>query len=174
MLLEDQYGVGDVVDVGDATGVVEKVSLRTARIRDVRGVVWHAPHVSITRVGNMTQDWSRLVLDVGVSYGVDIDEAIALLEDVLQRFVEDEEVRPDVLEPPEVSGVNELGDSSVELRIAVRTVSGRQWETGRRLRRVIKREFDAAGIEIPSSQRTVWHRELGRGAHPTADGAGDA
>lgn len=174
MLLEDQYGVGDVVDVGDATGVVEEVSLRTTRIRDVRGVVWHVPNGSITRVGNMTQDWSRLVLDVGVSYEADVDEVIALLEDVLQRFVEDDEVRPDVLEPPEIWGVNELGDSSVELRIAVRTVPGRQWETGRRLRRVIKREFDAAGIEIPFPQRTVWHRELGRGADPTADGAGDA
>jgi moderate conductance mechanosensitive channel len=169
MLLEDQYGVGDVVDLGEATGTVEEVTLRTTRLRDVQGVVWHVPNGSISRVGNMTQDWSRLVLDVGIAYDADVDEVIALLEGVLQRFVEDEEVRPDVLEAPEIWGVNALADSSVELRIALRTVPGRQWETGRRLRRVIKREFDAAGIEIPFPQRTVWHREL----DPGSDEAGD-
>jgi moderate conductance mechanosensitive channel len=160
MLLEDQYGVGDVVDLGDAAGVVEEVSLRTTRIRDVRGVVWHVPNGAISRVGNMTQGWSRLVLDIGIAYGEDVDAVIALLEGILQRFAEDDEVRADVLEPPEIWGVEKLGDSSVELRIAIRTVPGRQWETGRRLRRVIKREFDAAGIEIPFPQRTVWHRDL--------------
>ncbi len=161
MLLEDQYGVGDVVDVGDASGVVEEVGLRTTRLRDVRGVVWHVPNGAISRVGNMTQGWSRLVLDVGVAYDTDIDAAITLLEGILARFAADDEVVADVLEPPEIWGVHELRDSSVELRIAIKTVPGRQWETGRRLRRVIKREFDAAGIEIPFPQRTVWHRGLG-------------
>jgi moderate conductance mechanosensitive channel len=172
MLLEDQYGVGDVVDLGDAAGVVEDVSLRTTRIRDVRGVVWHVPNGAIDRVGNMTQGWSRLVLDVGVPYDEDIDEVIALLAGILERFAADEEVAADVLEPPEIWGVDALGDSSVDVRIAVKTVPGRQWETGRRLRRVIKREFDAAGIEMPFPQRTVWHRGLGDAGPPRPD-AGD-
>jgi small-conductance mechanosensitive channel len=173
MLLEDQYGVGDVVDLGDAAGVVEDVGLRTTRIRDVRGVVWHVPNGAITRVGNMTQGWSRLVLDVAVAYDADVDEVIALLEGILARFAADDEVVADVLEPPEIWGVNELGDSSVELRIAIKTVPGRQWETGRRLRRVIKREFDAAGIEIPFPQRTVWHRGLGEGSPSESDLGGE-
>jgi moderate conductance mechanosensitive channel len=175
MLLEDQYGVGDVVDLGDAAGVVEEVGLRTTRIRDVRGVVWHVPNGAITRVGNMTQGWSRLVLDVGIAYDSDVDAVIALLEDILVRFAADDEVVADVLEPPEIWGVNELGDSSIELRIAIKTVPGRQWETGRRLRRVIKREFDAAGIEIPFPQRTVWHRGLGDGldAEPGSERSDD-
>ena len=173
MLLEDQYGVGDVVDVGDAAGVVEEVGLRTTRLRDVRGVVWHVPNGAISRVGNMTQGWSRLVLDVGVAYDSDLDEVIALLEDILARFAADDEVVADVLEPPEIWGVNELGDSSIELRIAIKTVPGRQWETGRRLRRVIKREFDAAGIEIPFPQRTVWPRGLDDGLDDVpSDGLG--
>jgi len=174
MLLEDQYGVGDVVDLGDAAGVVEDIGLRTTRIRDVRGVVWHVPNGAITRVGNMTQGWSRLVLDVSVAYDADVDEVIGLLEGILERFAADDEVVADVLEPPEIWGVNELGESSVELRIAIKTVPGRQWETGRRLRRVIKREFDAAGIEIPFPQRTVWHRGLGEGLDVPLGSEGDA
>jgi moderate conductance mechanosensitive channel len=174
MLLEDQYGVGDVVDLGDAAGVVEEVGLRTTRIRDVRGVVWHVPNGAITRVGNMTQGWSRLVLDVGIAYDADIDAVITLLEGILARFAVDDEVVADVLEPPEVWGVNELGASSVELRIAIKTVPGRQWDVGRRLRRVIKREFDAAGIEMPFPQRTVWHRGAADGvANVREDGPDD-
>ena len=86
MLIEDQYGVGDVIDAGEATGVVEEVSLRTTRIRDVNGTVWHVPNGSITRVGNLTQGWSRMILDVGVAYETDVDEAIEVLRGVLERF----------------------------------------------------------------------------------------
>jgi len=162
MLVEDQYGVGDVIDAGVATGVVEEVSLRTTRLRDVTGTVWHVPNGSIARVGNMTQGWSRLVLDVEVAYETDIDHAIAVLEVLLRRVGEQDDVREMLLgDPMEIWGVHDLGDSGVAIRVVARTVPGKQWGLGRRLRLEVKREFDRVGIEIPYPQRTVWHRGLG-------------
>ena len=180
MLVEDQYGVGDVIDAGVASGVVEEVSLRTTRLRDVTGTVWHVPNGSIARVGNMTQGWSRLVLDVEVAYETDIDHAIAVLEGLLRRFEQQDDVRELLLgDPMEIWGVHDLGDSGVAIRVVARTVPGKQWGLGRLLRLEVKREFDRVGIEIPYPQRTVWHRGLGGdvpptpGALPGPEGAGD-
>jgi len=164
MLVEDQYGVGDVIDAGAATGVVEEVSLRTTRIRDVNGTVWHIPNGSISRVGNLTQEWSRMVIDVEVAYSTDVDHAIEVLTGVLQRFEERDDVRERLVgDPMEILGVHALGDSSVAIRITAKTVPGQQWALGRLFRQVVKRELDAAGIEIPFPQRTVWHRGLASG-----------
>lgn len=164
MLVEDQYGVGDVIDAGAASGVVEEVSLRTTRIRDVNGTVWHIPNGSITRVGNMTQEWSRMLVDVDVAYATDVDEAIEVLRGVLDRFQEREDVRERLLDDPmEVWGVTDLGDSSVVIRVVAKTVPGQHWALGRLFRQFVKRELDAAGIEIPFPQRTVWHRGLPSG-----------
>ena len=161
MLVEDQFGVGDVIDAGDATGVVEEVSLRTTRIRALDGTVWHVPNGSIGRVGNMTQEWSRMVIDVGVAYETDVDQAIALLHGVLERFQQRPEVQEQLLgEPMEIWGVNDLADSSVAIRVVAKTVPGQQWALGRLFRQVVKQELDAAGIEIPYPQRTVWHRTV--------------
>jgi small-conductance mechanosensitive channel len=161
MLVEDQYGVGDIIDAGPATGVVEEVRLRTTRIRDVNGTVWHVPNGSISRVGNLTQDWSRMVIDVDVAYGTDIDHAIEVLTGVLERFQTREDVRERLLdEPMAVWGVQALGDSSVVIRVVAKTLPGQQWALGRSFRQVVKRELDAAGIDIPFPQRTVWHRGL--------------
>jgi moderate conductance mechanosensitive channel len=161
MLVEDQYGVGDVIDAGPATGVVEEVSLRTTRIRDVNGTVWHVPNGSISRVGNLTQDWSRMVLDVDVAYGTDVDRAIEVLEGTIERFQARDDVQDWLLdEPMAVWGVQELGDSSVVIRVVAKTLPGQQWALGRALRQFVKGELDAAGIEIPFPQRTVWHRGL--------------
>jgi len=166
MLLEDQYGVGDVIDAGDAAGVVEEVTLRTTRLRDVNGVVWHIPNGAIARVGNMTQEWSRLLLDVDVAYDTDVDRAIEVLTDLLERFAAEPENAEVMLTPPEIWGVNELADSSVVIRVVAKTVPGQQWAAARRLRLQLKREFDALGIEIPFPQRTVWHRGLPDPAMP--------
>ena len=165
MLVEDQYGVGDVIDAGAASGVVEQVSLRTTRLRDVNGTVWHIPNGSIGRVGNMTQEWSRMLIDVDVAYETDVDAAIDVLSGVLERFQIREDVQERLLgEPMEIWGVHALGDSSVTIRVVARTVPGQQWALGRLFRQVVKRELDAAGIEIPFPQRTVWHRGLPEGA----------
>ena len=167
MLVEDQYGVGDVIDAGAASGVVEEVSLRTTRLRDVNGTVWHIPNGSIGRVGNMTQEWSRMLIDVDVAYETDVDAAIVILEGVLERFQAREDVQERLLgDPMEVWGVHALGDSSVSIRVVAKTVPGQQWALGRLFRQVVKRELDAAGIEIPYPQQTVWHRGLADGAIP--------
>jgi small-conductance mechanosensitive channel len=173
MLVEDQYGVGDVIDAGPASGVVEEVTLRTTRLRDINGVVWHIPNGSITRVGNMTQEWSRLVLDVDVAYETDLDHAIEVLRGLLGRFSADEEIASWLLDMPEVVGVHALADSSVVIRVMAKTVPGKQWEMGRRLRLAVKREFDTSGIEIPFPQRTVWHRGLDSGTDPLPAGPSD-
>jgi moderate conductance mechanosensitive channel len=174
MLLEDQYGVGDVIDVGDASGVVEEVTLRTTRLRDVNGVVWHIPNGAIARVGNMTQEWSRLLLDVDVAYETDVDRAIEALAELLERFAAVPENAEIMLAPPEIWGVNELADSSVVIRVVAKTVPGQQWAAARRLRLQLKREFDELGIEIPFPQRTVWHRGLPDAGTPDAPDAPDA
>jgi moderate conductance mechanosensitive channel len=169
MLVEDQYGVGDVIDAGAATGVVEEVRLRTTRIRDVNGTVWHVPNGSISRVGNLTQEWSRMVIDVDVAYETDVDHAIEVLTGVLRRFEERDDVQERLLgEPMEIWGVNDLGDSSVAIRVVAKTVPGQQWVLGRLFRQAVKRELEAAGIEIPYPQRTVWHR----GVVPAEDAPG--
>ena len=161
MLVEDQYGVGDIIDAGSASGVVEEVSLRTTRLRDVSGTVWHIPNGAIARVGNMTQGWSRMLLDVDVAYETDVDHAIEFLEELLRDFEQREDVAGMLLgEPMEIWGVNDLGDSSVAIRIVAKAVPGQQWALARQLRLTVKREFDRVGIEIPYPQRTVWHRGL--------------
>jgi small conductance mechanosensitive channel len=158
MLAEDQFGVGDTIDVGDATGVVEGVSLRTTRVRDVTGTLWHVPNGEIRRVGNMSQEWSRALLDIGIAYGTDIDAAAEIIGTVATDMAEEPEHRDSFLDAPEVWGVEDLGADSVAIRLVIKTQPGRQWAIARELRRRIKNAFDAAGIEIPFPQRTLWLR----------------
>jgi moderate conductance mechanosensitive channel len=158
MLAEDQYGVGDIVDVGEASGTVEGVTLRTTRIRDVEGTLWHVPNGEIRRVGNSSQDWARSLLDIGVAYQTDVDLAIEILERVAQQMASEEGYTETFLAEPDVWGVQNLGADSVDIRLVIKTTPGTQWGISRELRRRIKAAFDAAGIEIPFPQRTTWVR----------------
>jgi moderate conductance mechanosensitive channel len=158
MLAEDQYGVGDIIDVGDAAGVVEGVSLRTTRVRDVTGTLWHVPNGQIMRVGNMSQEWARALLDVGVAYGTDIDAASDLILSIASDMAHEEDYREIFLDEPEIWGVENLGADSVDIRLVIKTQPGKQWAISRELRRRIKNAFDAAEVEIPFPQRTVWLR----------------
>jgi small-conductance mechanosensitive channel len=158
MLMEDQYGVGDVIDAGPATGTVESISLRTTRLRDVNGTVWHLPNGHIERVGNRSQQWSRAVLDVDVSYQTDIAHATDVIKRTAQTMCEDPEFAESVLTEPEVWGVENLGLDSVTIRLVLKTAPHDQLKVTRELRARIKAAFDEAGIEIPFAQRTVWHR----------------
>lgn len=155
MLVEDQFGIGDVIDVGEASGVVESLSLRTTRLRSIDGTVWHVPNGEIRRVGNMSQGWSRSVIDVGIGYGSDIDTSLAIMKGVAEGMSNEETWSTKLLEKPELLGVQELGDSSVVLRMWVVTEPAAQWDVSRELRRRIKYAFDAAGIEIPFPQMTA-------------------
>ncbi|MGA7270717.1 MAG: mechanosensitive ion channel family protein [Acidimicrobiia bacterium] len=159
MLVEDQFGVGDVVDVGDATGVVEGLGLRSTRLRDVFGTLWHVPNGEIRRVGNMSQEWSRALLDIGVAYGSDIDQAAQVIKDVADTMAHEDAYQSLFLADPEIWGVQDLGPDSVDIRLVIQTKPGEQWAISRELRRRIKLAFDNAGIEIPFPQRSVWVRE---------------
>ena len=169
MLIEDQYGVGDVIDLGYATGTVEKVSLRSTTIRDVKGTVWHVPNGEISRVGNYSQLWSRALLDIEVAYDVDLRFAQGVIQRVADDFWEDPEWGGDeLMERPEVWGIQELGASGIAIRLAVKTEPSMQWATERELRLRVKEALDEAGIEIPFPQQTVWLRN--QGEHLVAEG----
>jgi small-conductance mechanosensitive channel len=159
MLAEDQYGIGDVIDADDGiVGVVEGISLRTTRVRDVSGTLWHVPNGQISRIGNMSQEWARTLLDVGVSYDTDIDRASEVIRGVAVEMAEEEVYAVDFLDEPEIWGVQNLGADSVDIRLVIKTTPGSQWKIGRELRRRIKYALDGADIEIPFPQRTVWLR----------------
>jgi small conductance mechanosensitive channel len=156
ILVEDQFGVGDTVDLGEAVGVVEAVSLRTTRLRSVDGTVWHVPNGEIGRVGNKSQHWSRALLDIQVAYTTDLGEA----RDVIKQVADDvwQEQPETVLEEPELWGVENLGAHGIDIRLVVKTQPSKQWEVSRVIRERIKAEFDLRGIEIPFPQQTVWMR----------------
>jgi small conductance mechanosensitive channel len=156
MIFEDQYGVGDVVDVGGASGTVEAVSLRVTRLRDVNGTVWYVPNGEILRVGNMSQNWSRAVVDVTVGYREDLGKVIRTLRDVADDLWQDEDFNGIIIEQPEVTGVETLGPESVGVRVMVKTEPMEQWKVARELRSRIKARFDHEGISIPVAQRVTW------------------
>lgn len=159
VFIEDQYGVGDVVDVGEANGTVEAVTLRMTRLRDIDGTVWYVPNGEIVRVGNKSQNWSRAVVDVGVGYGEDLARVQRVLREVAHDLWEDEDFTHVIIEEPEVTGVEMLAADSVTIRVLVKTAPLEQWAVARALRQRIKARFDHEGIEIPFAQRVVWHRE---------------
>ena len=164
MIFEDQYGVGDVVDLGEANGTVEAVSLRVTRLRDVNGTVWYVPNGEIVRVGNMSQNWARTVLDVHVGYREDLARVRRVLQEVAHDLWNDEAYKALVIEEPEVWGVQELGIDGVTVRVTLKTAPLEQWAVAREMRERVKARFDDEGIEIPLPQRVVWHRES-----PTAE-----
>jgi moderate conductance mechanosensitive channel len=159
MILEDQYGVGDAIDVGEASGIVESVALRTTRLRSVDGTVWHVRNGEVLRVGNMSQGWSRALLDVSVAYGTDVDHASAVIKRVADDVWRGERVGEFVLEEPEVWGVEQLGADGMAIRLVVKTAPLEQWKVARELRRCLKDAFDEEGIEIPFPQRALWIRK---------------
>jgi small-conductance mechanosensitive channel len=156
ILVEDQFGVGDIVDLEPGiAGTVEAVSLRTTRLRSVDGTVWHVPNGEIRRVGNMSQHWSRALLDVDVAYDTDLAHARTVIKRVADKLWNE---GTDILEEPDLWGVESLGQHAVTLRLVVKTRPSRQWVVSRELRERIKHAFDAEGIEIPFPQQTVWMR----------------
>jgi moderate conductance mechanosensitive channel len=149
MLVEDQYGVGDVIDTGVANGTVEGVSLRTTRLRDADGVVWHVPNGAIVRVGNESQQWSRAVVDVEVAYQADLAAATDVISQVADQLAQDDTFSALILAAPSVLGVESLGPARVVIRVVVRTRPQEQWRVARELRLRIKAALDAADIAAP-------------------------
>jgi moderate conductance mechanosensitive channel len=152
MLLEDQYGVGDVIDMGPASGTVEGVGLRVTRMRAIDGTVWYVRNGEVVRVGNSSHGWARAVLDVPVAYGQDSERARALVEQVAAELAADPEWSEHVLEAPEVWGVEDVQADAYLLRLVVKTEPLQQWPVARELRERIMRTFTAEGVEISSAK----------------------
>lgn len=155
MIAEDQYGVGDVVDLGTASGVVEAVGLRVTQLRDIDGTVWYIRNGEVLRVGNRSQGWARAVLDVPVAYGENIDRVQDLLHDVAAGLQQDPEFAASILEDPRVWGIESISAESVVVRLVVKTRPLKQWDVARELRRRIKERFDRDGVRVAYSTGAV-------------------
>lgn len=158
MLMEDQYGVGDWVDVGEASGTVEHVGLRTTRIRSLDGLLWTVRNGEIVRTANANQGWGRSIVDIGVGYDVDLEEAQNLIHAVATEARLDPDLAPKFQGDPEIWGIQELGDDAVTIRMVIKSSPGDQWGLARALRLRIKQALDERGMEIPFPQRTIWLR----------------
>jgi small-conductance mechanosensitive channel len=160
ILLEDQFGVGDVIKVGDIAGGVEKMTLRATFLRDLEGTLHVIPNGEMRIVSNLTKDWSRSLVNVGVAYEEDIGRVVAALGKIGHDFYQDEEFASLLLEEPTVTGVEALGDWTVTVRIMVKTKPGKQWDVARELRRRIKESFEREGIEMPYPRQEVLMRSV--------------
>ena len=146
MLLEDQYGVGDVIDAGDATGTVEAVSLRVTRLRDVNGVVWHVRNGTINRIGNESQGWARAVVDFPVAYDQDLPQVRQTMKDTADQMWTEPRWHDVIMEEPEVWGVESVSSDAIVMRLVARTLPLRQWEVARELRERLKNALASASV----------------------------
>jgi small conductance mechanosensitive channel len=149
MMLEDQYGVGDVVDLGEATGVVEAVGMRITTVRDVAGTVWYVRNGEVLRVGNKSQGYAVAVVDLPLAHGADVARATALAQSVAAETTAQPPLSEHVLEPPVVLGVESITPDAVTLRLTVKVTAGKQWSVQRALLTAVKASFDAAGLPAP-------------------------
>ncbi len=155
IVVEDQYGIGDSVDLGEAVGIVEEVELRTTRVRGVDGTLWHVRNGEILRVGNQSQGWARAVMDIPLPYSSDrttIDEVIA---DAVAAIRRDPKIAPVILEDPEIWGVEAITGESMTIRTVIKTEPNEQWAVARAFRAAIKHELDVRGLRMPLPQQTV-------------------
>jgi moderate conductance mechanosensitive channel len=161
ILLENQFGVGDVVRMEGVSGVVERMTLRVVMLRDVNGVLHIVPNGQIKMVSNLTRGWARVVLDVAVSSREDPDRVIEVLREVGRAMAQDPDWKPLLLDAVEVPGIESFVDGGTSLRIMVKVLPLKQWEVARELRRRVKHRFDADRIETP--RQTVYWGEGGSG-----------
>jgi small conductance mechanosensitive channel len=155
IILEDSIALGDIVEIGTHTGVIEGITIRTLRMRDLDGVVHMIPYGNISEVRNLTKDFSYSVIEIGVAYRENVDDVIKVLESVGEEMRNDTEIGPLILEPMEMLGLDSFGDSSVNLRMRFKTRAGERWRIRREFNRRVKEAFDRRGIEIPFPQRTI-------------------
>jgi small conductance mechanosensitive channel len=149
MLLEDQYGVGDIIDAGEASGVVEAVGLRITTLRDINGTVWYVRNGEILRVGNKSQGYAVAVVDLPVAHAADFAEATAIAERTASERIAAADIADSVLEPPQMLGVDRLAPEAATLRLTVKVKPGDQWAVQRALNAAISDAFDDAGVPRP-------------------------
>ncbi|MDH3682333.1 MAG: mechanosensitive ion channel family protein [Acidimicrobiia bacterium] len=158
MLAEDQFGVGDRIDVGSVNGYVERVTLRTTVIRDNNGTLWHVPNSEISRVANENQLSSRASILIGVSYAADLEEAMSVLARAAEEAAGGPDWKEHISRPPEVPWIHELGDDAVNICVVVWVAASERRRFERHLRLRLKEALDIAGIEMPNRQLDVWLR----------------
>jgi len=164
ILFENQFAIGDVIEAGGKSGVVEKMSMRVVVLRDIQGAMHIIPNGEIKVVSNMTRGWSRAVVDVGVGYEEDVDRALGVVRDEAASFSTDPDWASQLDGPVEVPGLEALGDSAMVIRSLIRTQPGSQWAAAREYRRRLKLRFDRENIEIPFPQRRV-HVQVDDSSH---------
>ncbi len=169
VLVENQYSVGNVVQIGSMAGVVEDITLRVTVLRDLEGVVHFIPHSQLNTVSNLTFGWSRAMFDVGIAYKENVDEVIGILNILAREMRTDATYGPMILDEPEMLGVDAFADSAVVIRFLVKTRPLDRWKVKRELLRRIKLRFDELGIEIPFPHRTVFHRGFGSSEPPESE-----
>jgi len=155
MVAEDQLGVGDVVDVGPAAGVVEAVGIRVTQVRDVNGVLWFVRNGEILRVGNMSQGWTRVVIDLAVPYSADVDQVQDAMLETATELAAVPRWKRAILETPEVWGIQSIAEEHVVIRIVVKTRSSDRDTVDRELRSRLKKTTDALDIVLPSLTSVV-------------------
>ena len=156
ILLDDQIRVGDVVQIVDKGGLVEKISLRMTILRDLAGNVHYVRNGEITVVTNMTKEYSRYVFDIGVAYREDVDEVIKVVKQVDEELRADPAFGSDILEPIEILGLDQFGDSAIIIKARTKTKPIKQWSVGREFNRRLKKRFDEKDIEIPFPHITLY------------------
>jgi small-conductance mechanosensitive channel len=170
MVAEDQLGVGDVVDLGPATGVVETVGIRITQIRDVNGTVWFVRNGEIVRVGNMSQGWSRVIVDLAVPYDADVAAVQERMLEIATQIAADPKWRSRILEKPEIWGIESISAEAIVIRLVVKTRPGTKDDVARELRARLKSGLDAMGIRLPALNSIVLSgfdgAESIRGARP--------
>lgn len=158
IITENQFGVGDIVELNGFSGTVEAIGIRTTRIRNSDGNVHIVPNGQISIVTNMSKGFNRAIVDISVAYSEDIDRVFAVLKDEFERLF-NKKIIEGILDVPQVWGINELADSSVVIRIAADSEIGENWRIERELRKYILKRFEKEGIEIPFPQVVVHSKE---------------
>ena len=162
VVLENQVRVGDVAIVNGTGGLVESITFRTIVLRDLGGVVHVFPHGTVNTLSNMTMGWSAYVIDVGVAYKEDTDRVVAVMRRVAEELRGDPDYAQMILEPIEVFGVEDFGESEVTIKARLKTRPIQQWNVGREYRRRLKKAFDAEGIELPFPHRSIYVGEASK------------
>jgi small-conductance mechanosensitive channel len=158
ILAENQYSVGDVIQVGSVSGQVEQTTLRTTHLRGLDGSLVIVPNGEVRIVTNQTRDWSRAMVDIGVAYEEDLDRVLSVLEESVAAFGKDPARASELVEPPEVVGPLSLGDWAITVRLMVKTPPGKQWQVARELRRFVLAVCEREGISLPYPRQEVWVR----------------
>ena len=166
ILLENQYAIGDWIKVGEISGTVERLTLRVTVLRDMEGTLHFIPNGAVASVSNMTHGWSQVKMEIGVGYGEDIERVSQVILEAATHVCKSPEWKDKVLADPVVPGLQSFGDSSLNIRLVVKTQPGAQWSLARALRKRIKERFDEEGIEIPFPQRVIHHIYAGDSKTP--------